>query len=74
MTDPKSWRIAYQQVRLEMNPDKQLELCKIARRLMQERLLELSAAASHAGEHKALEEGLRELWLMEEKIRKPDIH
>lgn len=74
MTDRKSWRIAYQQVRLEMNPAKQLELCKIARRLMQERLLELPATASPSGEQKSLEESLRELWLMEEKIRKPDIH
>jgi hypothetical protein len=69
----KDWRKTYQSAKLELDPVKQLDLCKQARKLMQQRLVKLASGSSDAEERNALEEALRELWVIEQQIQKPDI-
>lgn len=68
-----SWRAAYEAVRRELNPARQLELCETARRQMQERLLDLATSQGDPIEQNALEEALRDLWTLEQAIRNPRI-
>jgi hypothetical protein len=69
----KDWRTTYAAAKLELDPTKQCELCKQARQLMQERLVELAAGGGQAEERNELEAALRELWVIEQQIQKPDV-
>jgi hypothetical protein len=60
-------------MRGELDPTRQLELCERARRAIQERLLELKSSAGDLAEQRTLEEALRNLWKLEQSIRKPKI-
>jgi hypothetical protein len=73
MSDLEPWQKLYDAVRRELDPIKQLELCQRARRAIQERLLELKSSAGDLAEQHTLEEALRNLWKLEQSIRKPNI-
>lgn len=63
----------YKLVQQELDPAKQLKLCEEARRLIHERTLELVRESQSGTEQKELEEAMRMLWVLEQKIRHPDI-
>jgi hypothetical protein len=71
---PRSWRKVYSSVNNGLEPKTLLALCERARRLMQDRLVELSSARPEATEAEAerndIEEGLRRLWKIEQRARK----
>lgn len=73
MSSGNDWRRAYQSARLELDPTKQAELCNKARKLMQRRMVELASGSGDPEGRNALEEALRELWVIEQGIQKPDI-
>jgi hypothetical protein len=61
------WKKAYEGALQESDPTKQLTLCRRARRLMQHRLVEL-APTGNVPERDALEEALRAVWELENRI------
>ncbi len=72
---PKSWRTFYSIVNDGLEPKKLLPACEKARRLMQDRLVELSSARPELAveteaERIEIEEGLRRLWKIEQRARK----
>jgi hypothetical protein len=70
---PEAWRIWYAGIQTEPNPKKQLAICQKVRRLMQERLVQLSSANScqlGADEENEIEQALRNLWTIEQNLRK----
>jgi len=67
------WRKVYASARVELDPARQLDLCKQARRLVQERLIELASLNGIDGERIELEESLRDLFVIELGIQKPDV-
>jgi hypothetical protein len=66
----EEWQKAYAAVQLEKNPKKQIQLCEHARRLVQEKQVEIAAAGRPPDE--ALDEALRTLWALQEKARKSE--
>ena len=67
-TSHPDWREAYELARQEKDPARLLEMCALARRLIQNRLLALSTLRHlHDDEVAELEAALRELWVIEEK-------
>jgi hypothetical protein len=73
MTDPKDWKKVYEAVRAPLEPEKQLQLCLEARRLIQRRLVERVLEPGDDAEREELEEALRDLWVLEQNIRNPKI-
>lgn len=69
--DPKDWVRVYESVRQEADPGKQLEICRNARRAAQDRLLELGSGGD-AAEREAVEEALRNIFVIEQGIKKPE--
>jgi hypothetical protein len=69
----KDWRRVCELARLELDPARQLNLCDKARRLMQTRMLDLASGSGDVEEQDALEEALRDLWVIEQGIRNPDL-
>lgn len=69
----KHWREVYTSARLELDPASQADLCKEACRLMQRRMVELASDGGDVRERDALEEALRDLWVIEQGIQKPDV-
>lgn len=67
------WRKVYASARVELDPARQAELCKQARRLVQHRLVELASLDGIVGERNELEEALRDLFVIELGIQKPDL-
>lgn len=68
------WRKLYASARVELDPARQLALCVQARRAMQQRLVELAATDGKSGaEQNELEEALRDLFVIEQGIQKPDV-
>jgi hypothetical protein len=71
---PAAWRIWYAGMQTEPNPKQQLVLCQKVRRLMQERLVQLSGENSSqlvADEENEIEQALCNLWTIEQDLRKP---
>jgi hypothetical protein len=69
-TSHPNWREVYALARQEKDPARIPEICARARRLIQNRQLELaSSSRSHDDEITELEAALRELWIMEDKNR-----
>jgi hypothetical protein len=67
-TSHQSWREAYALARQEKDPARIPEMCARARRLIQDRELQLSTFGHmHDEEITALEAALRELWVIEQK-------
>jgi hypothetical protein len=64
------WKSVYRSIEREKSLAGQLKLCRKARRLMQRRTLELAASGGSPDEESAIDEALRELWVLEEKLRK----
>jgi hypothetical protein len=69
--DPKDWMKVYESVRQETDPAKQLEICQTARRAAQDRLLKLGPGGD-AAEREALEDALRNIFVIEQGIKKPE--
>jgi hypothetical protein len=68
------WRKAYASARVELDPARLVGLCAQARRAMQHRLVELAATDGNSGaEQNELEEALRDLFVIEQGIQKPDL-
>lgn len=74
MASPEVWREVYQAARREVDPSRKLELCLQCRRLIQDRQTEIADGDEHAAEKKILEEALRNVWTLEQEIRKPRIN
>ncbi|HYL14089.1 MAG TPA: hypothetical protein VEV41_13690 [Terriglobales bacterium] len=68
--DPKDWLEVYESVRQETDPGKRLEICRKARRAVQDRLL---GPGGDAAEREALEDALRNIWVLEQGIMKSEI-
>jgi hypothetical protein len=69
-TSHPSWREVYSLARQEKDPARIPEICARARRLIQNRQLELATFSRiHDDEITELEAALRELWIMEDKNR-----
>jgi hypothetical protein len=67
-TSHPNWRDAYALARQEKDPARIPELCARARRLIQDRQLQLATFGHiHDEEITELEAALRELWVMEQK-------
>jgi hypothetical protein len=64
------WKAVYDSITQEPSLAKQLKLCSQARKLMQRRTLELAASGGDRAEEESIDEALRDLWLLEEKLRK----
>ncbi len=64
------WKSVYESIQQEESLALRLKLCQKARRLMQQRTLELAALGGGPDEESAIDEALRELWVLEEKLRK----
>ena len=60
----------YESIQREDSLAERLKLCRKARHLMQQRTLELAASGGDAKEERSIDEALRELWALEEKLRK----
>jgi hypothetical protein len=69
-TSHRNWREVYALARKEKDPARIPEICARARRLIQNRQLELATFSRiHDDEITELEAALRELWIMEDKNR-----
>jgi hypothetical protein len=71
---PEAWRIWYAGIQTEPNPKQQFVMCQKVRRLMQERLVQLSSENSSqlgADEENEIEKALCNLWTIEQDVRKP---
>ena len=67
-TSHRNWREVYALARQEKDPARLPEICARARRLIQDRQLELSTFSRiHDEEITELEAALRELWVMDQK-------
>jgi len=66
----RDWKTIYESITQETSLAAQLKLCRKARKLMQERTLELAAAGGDPAEEASIDEALRDLWVLEEKLRK----
>ena len=67
-SEASNWRPLYQLARSEKDPRKQQELCDRARRLIQERSLELAEdKIPDPAEENALNDALRELWKLQNR-------
>lgn len=69
----QNWREACQSARVELDPATQLRSCQKARRLIQRRMVELASGDGNVEQRSELEEALRDLWVIEQRIQKPDI-
>jgi hypothetical protein len=70
-TSHQSWREAYALARQEKDPARITEMCARARRIIQDRELQLATFGHiHDEEITELQAALRELWELEEKNRK----
>ena len=68
---PRHWRRVYERAKLASVPQEKRRLCRQARRLMQRRLVEISAGGGDAKEQAAIEAALRDLLFMEEQLERP---
>jgi hypothetical protein len=66
----RDWKIAFGSIAQETSLAAQLKLCRKTRKLLQERTLELAASGGDPAEEAAIDEALRDLWVLEEKLRK----
>jgi hypothetical protein len=67
-TSHQSWREAYPRARQEKDPARIPEMCARARRLIQDRELQLATFRHiHDEEITELQAALRELWVIEQK-------
>jgi hypothetical protein len=69
----KHWRKVYTSARQELDPARQVDLCKKARSLMQRRMVDLASDGRDVAEQAALEEALRDLWAIERGTQTPDV-
>lgn len=67
---PRHWRRVYERAKLASVPQEKRRLCRQARRLMQRRLVEISAGGGDAKEQAAIEAALRDLLFMEEQLER----
>jgi hypothetical protein len=72
---PQSWRKLYSQAEKQMSQRERLAWCENSRRIMQERLIELSSDADGKRsevdrERSEIENALRKVWRIEQKARK----
>jgi hypothetical protein len=71
---PEAWRICYTRMQSEPDPKQKLVMCQKVRRLMQERLIQLSSedpSLLGSNEQSEIEDALRNLWTIEQDLRKP---
>jgi hypothetical protein len=66
-----SWRQLYDLANQEIDPERQRQLCAQARRLIQDRLLQLRASSAEDPETGTLERALRELWNIDRNADSP---
>ena len=59
------WRRLYELAEQERDPDKKLEFCAEARRLIQDELLKLGSSKKNGHIRENLERALRKLWALE---------
>ena len=62
------WREALKGASREANRDKQRSRCEEARRIMQQRLVEIAGQKDRRKEEHSIEEGLRQIWTLEQEI------
>jgi hypothetical protein len=62
------WREALKAASREASRDRQRSLCEEARQIMQQRLVEIADRKGRHKEERSIEEGLREIWALEQKI------
>jgi len=62
------WREALKTASREANRDKKRSLCEAARQIMQQRLVEIAGRKGRGKEERTIEEGLRRIWALEQKI------
>lgn len=74
MANSEAWREVFQAARREVDPARKLELWLQCRRLIQDRQMEIANGDEHAAEKKILEEALRNVWTLEQEIKKPRIN
>jgi len=66
---PTTWQETLKAASGESRPAKRRALCETARRLIQERLIAIAGCKNHLREERAMEEALRQVWAIEQKVR-----
>ena len=63
-----NWLKTLKVASLEGNHDEQRSRCDEARQILQQRLVEIAGAKGRRSEERSVEEGLRRIWALEQKI------